>query len=124
MKRWLDAKMLSFNISKTNYIAFHSSADSIKLCTAIKIFKTHIAKVKYIEFSGVLLDEHLIWRYHITVPSKKLARTCGILLRVRYLLPRSISIIMYNALFLSFVQNVIIVWGQTFASYLEPIFKL
>ena len=31
---------------------------------------------------------------------------------------------LYNALFLSFVQYGVIVWGQTFVSYLEPIFKL
>jgi len=31
---------------------------------------------------------------------------------------------LYNALFLSTVQYGIIVWGQKFASYLEPIFKL
>ena len=124
MKRWLDANKLSLNISKTNYIIFHSYADSIPLNTVIKIGKKHIAKVKYIKFLGVLLDEHLTWRYHISELSKKLARTCGILFKVKCLLPRSILIMLYNALFLSFVQYGIIVWGQTFASYLEPIFKL
>ena len=124
VKRWLDSNKLSLNISKTNYIIFHSYADSIPLNTVIKIGKKHIAKVKYIKFLGVLLDEHLTWRYHISELSKKLARTCGILFKVKCLLPRSILIMLYNALFLSFVQYGIIVWGQTFASYLEPIFKL
>ena len=72
----------------------------------------------------MLLDEHLTWRYHITELSKKLARTCGIFFKVRGLLPRSILIMLYNALFLSFVQYGIIVWGQTFGSYLEPLSKL
>ena len=80
--------------------------------------------MKYIKFLGVLLDEHLTWRYHITELSKKLARTCGILFKVRGLLPRSILIMLYNALVLSFVQYGIIVWGQTFGSYLEPLSKL
>jgi len=124
VKRWLDANKLSLNISKTNYIIFHSYADSIPLNTVIKIGKKHIAKVKYIKFLGVLLDEHLTWRYHISELSKKLARTCGILFKVKCLLPRSILIMLYNALFLSFLQYGIIVWGQTFASYLEPIVKL
>ena len=124
VKRWLDANKLSLNITKTNYIIFHSSVDSTPLNIAIKIGKKHIAKVKYIKFLGVLLDEHLTWRYHITELSKKLARTCGILFKVRGLLPRSILIMLYNALFLSFVQYGIIVWGQTFGSYLEPLSKL
>ena len=63
-------------------------------------------------------------KYHITELSKKLARACGILFKIRYLLPSSILIILYNALFLSFEQCGIIFWGQTFASYLEPLFKL
>ena len=71
---------------------------------AIKIGKKHIAKVKYIKFLGVLSDEKLTWKYHITELSKKLARTCGILFKVRCLLPRSILIMLHNALFLSFVQ--------------------
>ena len=122
--RWLDANKLSLNIGKTNYIIFYSSADSIPLNIAIKFGKKHIAKVKYIKFLGVLLDEHLTWRYHIADLSKKLARICGILFKVRYLLPRSTLITLYDALFLSFVQYGTIVWGQAFASYLEPLFKL
>ena len=86
VKRWLDANKLSLNITKTNYIIFYSSVDSTPLNIAIKIGKKHITKVKYIKFLGVLLDEHLTWRYHITELSKKLARTCGILFKVRGLL--------------------------------------
>ena len=124
VKRWLDANKLSLNIDKTNFVIFHSSRNPIPLNIAIKIGKKHIAKVKYIKFLGVLLDEHLTWRYHITELSKKLARTCGILFKVRHLLPRSALTILYNSLFLSFLQYGIIVWGQTCASYLEPLFKL
>ncbi len=31
---------------------------------------------------------------------------------------------MYNTMFLSFLQYGLIVWGQTYSSYIEPIFKL
>ena len=99
LKRWLDAKKLSLNIRQTNFTIFHSSADTIPLNIAINIGKKHITKVKNIKSLGVLLDEHFTWRYHISKLSKKLARTCGLLFKVRYLLPRSILIMLYNALF-------------------------
>ena len=86
--------MLSLNISKTNYIIFHSSANSISFNTVIRNGKRHIAKVKYVRFLGVLLDEHLTWRYHISELSTILARTCGILFKVRCLLPSSILIML------------------------------
>ena len=38
--------------------------------------------------------------------------------------PLDVLICLYNALFLSFLQYGLIVWGQTYASYIDPIFKL
>ena len=76
VKRWLDTNKLSLNISKSNYIIFNSSTDSIPLNTVIKIGRKYITKVTYIKFLGILLEEHLTWRYHISECSKKLAKTC------------------------------------------------
>ena len=61
------------------------------------------------------MDEHLSWKYHLSELSKKLARTCGIFFKIRNLLP-------LDALLCCFYGP--IVWGQTFASYIDPIFKL
>ena len=124
IKRWLDANKLSLNTSKTNFIIFHSSLSSVATDISIKIGKKRISRVKYIKFLGVLLDERLDGRYHIAELSKKLAKTCGIFFKVRYLLPTATLITLYNALFLSFLQYGIVAWGQTFNSYIEPLFKL
>ncbi len=40
------------------------------------------------------------------------------------MVPREVLIGLYNALFLSFSQYGIIVWGQTFNTYLDPLFKI
>ena len=79
VKRWLDANKLSLNIDKTNYIIFHSSSVKIPSDSDIKIGKKHIKRVKFVKFLGLLLDEHLSWRYHLSELSKKLARACGML---------------------------------------------
>ena len=44
--------------------------------------------------------------------------------KIRNLLPLDVLICLYNALFLSFLQYGLIVWGETYASYIDPIFKL
>ena len=44
--------------------------------------------------------------------------------KIRNLLPLDVLICLCNALFLSFLQYGLIVWGQTYASYVDPIFKL
>ena len=79
---------------------------------------------KYVKFLGLLLDEYLSWKHHLSELAKKLARTCGILFEIKNLLPTNTLGNVYNALFLSFLQYGIIVWGQTYTSYIEPIFKL
>ena len=124
IKRWLDANKLSLNIDKTNYIIFHSSSRNVPSDSTIKIGKKYIKRVKFVKFLGILLDEHLSWKYHLSELSKKLARTCGIFFKIRNLLPFDVLLCLYNALFLSFLQYGLIVWGQTFALYTDPIFKL
>ena len=123
-KRWLDANKLSLNISKTNFIILYSSVSSVPTNISIKIGKKRVSRVKYIKFLGVLLDEHLDGKYHIAELSKKLAKTCGIFFKVRYLLPTATLITLYNTLFMSFLQYGIVAWGQTFDSYVEPLIKL
>jgi len=57
--------------------------------------------------------------------SKKLSRTCGILLKIRKYLSTDILRCMYNSSFMWFLQYDIVIWGQTFSFYIEPpLFKL
>ena len=75
VKKWLDANKLSLNIDKTNYIIIHSSSVNVPSGSDIKIGKNQIKRVKFVKFLGLLLDEHLSWKYYISELSKKLART-------------------------------------------------
>ena len=119
VKKWLDANKLSLNIDKTNYIIFHSSSVHAPPCSDIKIGKKHVKRVKFVKFLGLLMDEHLSWKFHLSELSKKLARTCGTFFKIRNLLPLDVLICLYNALFLSFLQYGLIVWGQACSSYIH-----
>ena len=85
MQIWLDANRLSLNISKTNYIIFHSSNKTIPSDILIKIGEQHITRVNHVRFLGLLLDEHLSWEVHLNELSKKLARTCGVFFKIRHI---------------------------------------
>ena len=77
VKMWLEVNKLSLNIDKTNFIIFKSPQHSSSETVSIKIGKFPIKQTRYVKFLGVLLDENLSWKYHLTELSKKLARTCG-----------------------------------------------
>ena len=76
------------------------------------------------KFLSLLLDELFSWKYHLSEFYKRLVRTCGMLSKIKNLLPLDVSICLHNALFLFFLHYGLIVWGQTYASYADPIFKL
>ena len=38
----------------------------------IKIRKKQIKRVKFVKFLGILLDEHLSWKYHLNELAKKI----------------------------------------------------
>ena len=116
--------MIFLNIDRTYYIIFHSSSVNIPSDFIIKIGGKHAKRVKLVKFLGLLLDEHLSWKYHLSELSKTLARTCGIFLKIRNLLPLDVLICLYNALFMSFLQYGLIVRSQAYGSYINPIFKL
>ena len=124
VKKWLDANKLALNVDKTNFVIFHSTNKSLDEAINIKIGKELVKQAKYVKFLGVLLDENLTWKYHLSELSKKLARTCGIFFKIRHLLPTNVLVSLYNSLFSSFLQYGIIVWGLTYDIHIKPIYLL
>ena len=76
---------------------------------SVKIGNLPVKKSCYDKFLGVLLDENLSWKYHWTELSKKPVRTCGMIFKVRHLLPSKILTDLCNSLFSLFLQYGIIV---------------
>ena len=124
VKMWLDINKLSLNIDKTNFIIFKSPQHSSSEIINIKIGNLPVKKTCYVKFLGVLLDENLSWKYHLTELSKKLARTCGMFFKVRHFLPADVLICLYNSLFSPFLQYGILIWGLTYETYINPGFLL
>ena len=94
VKRWLDVNKLSLNISKTNYIIFHTTTMKIPTGISIKFGRKILTKPKFVKFLGLLLDENLSWKFHLSELSKKLARTCRIFFKIRCPLSTSTLILL------------------------------
>ena len=124
VKMWLDVNKLSLNIDKTNFIIFKSPQHPSLQSVNIKFGNLPIKQTCYVKFLGVLLDENLSWKYHLTELSKKLARTCGMFFKIRHFLPIHVLVCLYNSLFSPFLQYGILVWGLTYETYINPVFLL
>ena len=124
MKMWLDVNKLSLDIDKTNFIIFKSPQHPSLQSVNIKFGKLPINQTCYVKFLGVLLDEKLSWKYHLTELSKKLARTHGMFFKIRHFLPIHVLVCFYNSLFSPFLQYGILVWGLTYETHINPAFLL
>ena len=124
VKRWLDANKLSLDIDKTNYIIFHSSSVKVPPDAVIKIGRKSIKRVKFVNFLGLPLNKHLSWKYHLSELSKKLARMCGIFstfeLYCHWMFHSACTMLCFC---LSY-NMVLLFEDQTYASYIEPVFRL
>jgi hypothetical protein len=124
VKLWLDSNKLALNVDKTNFVLFHSPRKKLTEYSDLKIGKQYIQRARYVKFLGVLMDEHLSWKYHTTELCKKLSRTAGIFFKVRHYVPLPTLICLYNSLFSSFLSYGITAWGLTYETYLNPLFRL
>ena len=82
VKKWLNANKLFLNIDKTNYVIFHSTQIKIPPDVRIKIGNKILKRAKYVKFLGILLDEYLNWKHHITELSKNYQELVGYFLKL------------------------------------------
>ena len=124
VRKWLEANRLSLNISKTNYVIFHSSARKVSEIIRIKLGSKIINQVDYVKYLGIFIDATLTWKHHITELSKKLARTTGIFFKIRHFVTLDTLKLLYYSLFCSFTSYGISVWGLTHPTTLVSLFRI
>ena len=115
--KWLDSNCLALNISKTNFVIFHSPRNKPDYYS--QIWKKKISQEACVKFLGLLLDSNLSWKAHVTELARKLSRSVGLFYKLRHYASLDIKLL-YHGIFYPFLMYGIHLWGLTFDSYLEP----
>ena len=120
---WLKANKLSLNIKKTHYMCF-SAKNKVKPDISLKIDGEIIAEVTSSKFLGVIIDDKLNWKDHVSFVCRKVARGLGVIIKARKVL-RNESL---KNLYYSFIYPYLIycnqVWGSACKTNIEPLFIL
>ena len=124
VKKWLEANRLALNVSKTNYVTFHSPSKEINEFIKIKLGQKAINQVNCIKYLGIFIDSTLRWKPHVTELSPKLARNCGIFFKIRHYVNPDTLKLLYYSLFYSSLSYGTIVWGLTHPSVILSLYKL
>ena len=75
IKRWFDANRLALNITKTNYVIFHSPSKMIDQFIRIKLGSKSIDRANFVRYLGILVDSTLSWKFYVTELSKKTGKS-------------------------------------------------
>ena len=84
------------------------------------INNTKIERVKEFNFLGVMFDENLTWKSHVSKIGSKIAAVVGTLNKLKRFLPQEILKVIYNALIQPHLNLGVLLWGTN----LKRIFKL
>ena len=126
IQKWFNSNKLSLNASKTKYIFFHSQAHSgdipLKL-PKLEINTTTIVRESVIKFLGVLLDENLSWKTHISTIENKISKNLGILYKARLVLNQKSIKQLYFSFIHSYLNYGNMAWGSTNKTKLNQLLR-
>ena len=109
---WLAVNDLVLNVEKTKYMVFHPyQKDISSLNTELCINSEQIERVNNFNFLGILIDEHLNWKAHKEMVANKIFKYCGVLNRIKSVLPLQILRTLYHSMIYPHINYGLLVWG-------------
>jgi hypothetical protein len=121
---WLRANRLSLNIAKTHFMLFGPKKKIPPQDINILIEGNKLRLTKSTKFLGIILDSNISWKDHIIHLSKKIAKSVGILSIARKILNQKSLIQLYYSFIYPYLTYCVLIWGNSPASTLWPVFKL
>ena len=115
---------LSLNLDKMKFINFKSRQKRIAAVCGVTIENHDIQQVKENTFLGVILDENLSWKPHISQVSNKISKSIGIIRKSSFYLLKSSLCTLYFSLIYPYLQYCNIVWASTYESNLKRLIVL
>ena len=122
--KWFNANKLSLNKDKIKYTIFHKARekDNIPLkLPSLFISDSEIKRITSIKYLGVLIDERLTWKEHITAIENKISKNLGLLCRARRVLDSIALKNLYLSFIHSYLNNGNIVWASTSRTKLKKL---
>ena len=120
---WLVSNKLTLNVSKSKFMLTLKSKTSCKKFN-VKINGKSLEQCTSYKYLGVYIDNNLSWKPHIDYISKKIARACGYLAKIRHSVHIDTLISVYYALVHSYLRYGITTWGNATSSVLQPLISL
>ena len=113
---WFSVNRLSLNIAKTNFMIFGNHALKTPL---YKNKQVTINRVEATKLLGVLIDDKLTWKHHISFLKSKLSKCFAVMYKTSFLIDRRGMCILYYSLFSPYIMYCAEIWENTYAANLK-----
>ena len=122
--QWLNANKLSINASKTKFVIFKSKNKSQHQEIIVKINNDIVEQVPCVKFLGVLIDQELTWKNHISSVLKNIIKSAGLIAKLRHFTNKNTSKLIYYALVYPYLTYGNLVWGNTYPTRLQKVLNV
>ena len=117
---WLAANKLSLNVKKSNFLHFHHGKSN-KTTLNIKINNILVEEKQSAKYLGIFIDNKLTWKSQIQHIKAKLAKSIGMISKIRYYVNETCILNLYHSFVQSHVNYNILNWTCTNPMLLKPI---
>ena len=127
---WLTTNRLTLNTKKSNFLIFRPRQKKMHFSPQIGILdcetnrRVSLEQKSYIKYLGVLIDQNLSWKNHVDSVIVKISKTIGMIAKLRYFVPSTVLVNIYNSLILPYITYGLLAWGNASNAYLNKILVL
>ena len=94
---WLIANKLTLSTKKSNFLLVHPRQRKPSRKLNLTIDNEPLVETDHAKYLGVLIDNNLSWKYHIQQINIKVAKSFGIIAKIRHFVSENTLIDIYNA---------------------------
>ena len=120
ISNWFTSNKLTLNVDKTQVMIFSRRKIPIPN-TQVELKGQPVAFVAKAKFLGVIVDQRLNWKDHVSFVAGKLSKSCGILYKIRNCLTTPAKSLLYYSLIHPFLTYCINVYASTYKTNLRPV---
>ena len=118
VSNWMIANKLTLNANKSQALIISPKLRSPSVNLNLRCPAGQIKIVNKAKYLGVILDNKLNFHEHAKYVEAKLARSVGILSKLKFFLPQTALLKLYYSLVHSHLTYGLTVWGTTYPTYL------
>ena len=116
-----EGKKLRTTIAKSNFIIFSRSTDFYPWVKELDMSNGVMKRTASLKCLGIIIDETLSFKQHVTLTSKILARNLSIMMKLQHCFPKSVLCYLYFSLIHPYIFYCSSMWLSTFPSILKPV---